>query len=68
LRLRRFVRHRLEDKTVHQFLKFSLSSSAPPLYQRVPRGEFICPVNRQILFAIVVLALIVPSPSAAAWF
>jgi len=46
-----------------KFPKFFLSSGGRPLYKRAP-GEFICPVDRQILFGIVVLALIVPSASA----
>jgi hypothetical protein len=46
-----------------KFLNFFLSSGARPLYKRAPE-EFICPVNRQILFGIVALALIVPSASA----
>ena len=46
-----------------KFLKFFLSSGARLLYKTVPE-EFICPVNRQILFGIVVLALIVPPASA----
>jgi len=50
-----------------KFLKFFLSSGARPFYKRAPE-EFICPVNRQILFGIVVLALIVPPASSAAWF
>jgi hypothetical protein len=43
-----------------KFLNFFLSSVGRPLYKRAPE-ECICPVNRQVLFGIVVLALIVPS-------
>jgi hypothetical protein len=50
-----------------KFLKFFLLSGGRPSYKRAPE-EFICPVNRQILFGIVVLALILPPASAAAWF
>jgi len=63
MRLRRLVCHRLEDKTIHHFFEIFLSSGARPLYKRAPE-EFICPINRQVLFGIVVLALIVPSASA----
>jgi hypothetical protein len=45
-----------------KFPKFFLSSGGRPIYKSAPE-EFICPVNRQILFGIVVLALIVPSAS-----
>src|SRR6266478_6418005 len=49
-----------------KFLKFFLSSGGRPLYKRAP-GEFTCPVNRQILFDTVILALIV-SPASADLF
>jgi hypothetical protein len=50
-----------------KFLKFFFHPTLA-FHTRRPRGEFICPVNRQILFGIVVLTLIVPPASAAAWF
>jgi hypothetical protein len=43
-----------------KFLKFFFHP-AVALYTRGPPEEFICPVNRQILVGIVVLALIVPN-------
>jgi hypothetical protein len=46
-----------------QFLNFFLSSGRRPQYKSAPE-EFICPVNRQILFGIIALALIVSSASA----
>ncbi len=46
-----------------KFLKFFLSYGGCSLYKKAPE-EVICPVNRQILFGIVVLGLIVPSASA----
>jgi hypothetical protein len=48
-----------------KFLKFFFHP-AVALYTQEGPGGIICPVNRQILFGIVVLALIVPSASAAA--
>jgi hypothetical protein len=56
-----------QDSAPRKIPDFFLSSGGRPLYKRAP-GEFICPVNRQILFGIVVLALIVPSASATARF
>src|SRR5437667_10839264 len=44
LRVRPFLCHRLEDKTIHQkILNFFLSSAAFLLYKTAPE-EFICPV------------------------
>ena len=63
MRVRPFLCHRLEDKTIHQkFPNFFLSSAAFLLYKTAPE-EFINPVSRQILLGIAVLALIVPPAS-----
>jgi len=64
LRLRRFLCHRLEDKTIHQKLpNFFLSSAAFLLYKTASEA-FIDSVSRQILLGIAVLAVTVPSISA----
>jgi hypothetical protein len=64
LRLWRFLRHRLEDKTIHRkFLKIFFSSAPFLLYKTAPE-EFINPVTRQVLLGTAVLALIVPPVSA----